>query len=151
MPVWCVRWRSINLDSSHVVATLSNSGKTLTIDIGAEGELSAVANLSVYATEKDSSPTRKSKKLQANVFVHINCANAAGSTTGPWDLGLTDIRSIKNVYHGYDGAGGITNTAMPKAGTTDYSANFELDNGQKDGFYGLGKLILSPDSTMTIN
>lgn len=141
----------INLDSSHVVATLSNSGKTLTIDIGAEGELSAVANLSVYATEKDSSPTRKSKKLQANVFVHINCANAAGSTTGPWDLGLTDIRSIKNVYHGYDGAGGITNTAMPKAGTTDYSANFELDNGQKDGFYGLGKLILSPDSTMTIN
>ena len=51
-------------------------------------------------------------------------------STGPWCLGLPDIYQLNNVWVGTS----YSNT------NADRVSQFYIDNGQRDGFYGLGYL-----------
>ena len=75
-----------------------------------------------------------SKEINKNVLVKIDCSNNVNGTTGPFNLGLTDVLKINSIYVGTTYA----NT------NPDRSNWFILDSGQTDEIYDHSKLILKP-------
>jgi hypothetical protein len=80
------------------------------------------------------------KQLQTQVYVTINCASNPGGTKGPWCLGVPDVFSVANVW-----VGSTFSAANPSV-----AANFSLNNGQQDTFYGLSYLQ-SKGASLTAN
>jgi len=74
------------------------------------------------------------KEVRKNRFVRISCANNVATTTGPWDLGISDVYKIENVY-----VGTTYSTSNPERSTW-----FTLDYGQSDTAYDHAKLVLNP-------
>ena len=80
------------------------------------------------------------KVINKNRFVKIDCSNNAATTVGPWELGLSDVHKIRNIY----------------VGTTYANTNpnritwFNLDTGQRDELYDHGKLIIKPEYASNI-
>lgn len=72
------------------------------------------------------------KTANKNRYVKINCNT--GGTTGPWNLGLTDVYKVHAVY-----VGTSYSTSNP-----DRTAWFNLDNGQSGALYDHAKLVLKP-------
>lgn len=80
------------------------------------------------------------KVVNKNKYVHINTSNNVSSSTGPWALGVADVYNLRKVYMG--SAGSVTTD------DTDVTAYFELDDGQKDGYYGISYLRKKDGSTV---
>ena len=119
---------------------ISNSGKTLTINLGA-GNLSTSLPVTVSYDKISPSEAGLKKTVQTSA-VRINPSNNAGGVNGPWCLGIPDGLKIEAVY--VNGSSTYNNTG------SDVKADFKLDNGQKDGYYGLSYLRLRPGSRRTI-
>jgi hypothetical protein len=75
------------------------------------------------------------KQIKKNRLVKIDCSNNAATSVGPWDLGLTDIAKVNNIYVGTTYA----NT------NSDRLSWFVVDNGQRDDMYDHGKLYIRPE------
>lgn len=117
-----------NITSVNAIA----GGISFNINTG----LTLSGSLTVYG----SYPVTKSTAVQAkkdvheSTFVKIDCSNNAATSVGPWDLGLTDVYNIRNIY----------------VGTTYANTNperkqwFSLDNGQRDDLYDHAKISLKP-------
>lgn len=105
--------------------------------------LTLPTTLTVYASYPVSKSTAVAAKKQINhsTFVKIDCSNNAAGSTGPWDLGLIDIQSVKNIYVGTTYA----NT------NPERSTWFSVDNGQRDDLYDHGKLYIKPAYTSNIS
>ena len=127
-------------DRSTSNAAVSSTGQTLTVNLGVAlvGTLAAT----IVADVKDTSEAGLKKTL-ATSYVKIDTSSNAGGATGPWCLGIPDALSLTNVYW--------NESAYSEATADDYSSSFELDNGQKDGYYGLSKLKLKSTSRLTVD
>lgn len=82
------------------------------------------------------------KEINKNRFVKIDLANnAASNTSGPFDLGVTDLHKVRHIYLGVD-----------YDETNDDRVDwFVIDNGQKDAYYEHAKLIVKPEYASRLN
>ena len=111
----------------------SPTGKTLTIDFGANFQGHKVK---ILATVNRSVAGSKTKTLSASQTVHKTGQTEIES--GTIGIGKADVYAVNNVYMAADFSTPAT------ASDTDISARFDLDTGQRDNFYDIGRLILKP-------
>ena len=117
-------------------ASISIAGTTATINLGKQLEepLDAV----IYYNIRRTSANPLKKTLVKDIVVKLDIATSENRTNGPWCLGIPDVHKIKHVYVGLN-----YSTDNP-----DLSANFFLDNGQRDAVYGLAYLNKKPGVTI---
>lgn len=111
----------------------SNTSFTANVNLPAaiaSGTQSVYCSYPVNRNEATAIP----KVIRKSRYVKIDCSNNVANTIGPWDLGLSDIHKVRNVY----------------VGTTYANTNperftwFALDNGQRDSLYDHGRLYIKP-------
>ena len=122
-----------NNSNGNPIFTLGGSptGKTLTLDFGTTY---ADAELQIIATVNRSVAGSKTKTLNAASTVQIT--SQATIESGVIGLSKADVYKINNVYMAADFS---TNAS---ASDTDITSRFELDNGQRDNFYDIGRIKL---------
>lgn len=79
-----------------------------------------------------------SKNYNINRYVKIRTNDNAGGSTGPWCLGIADVKEIEAIYI----TDSDSNVYLDDADEpTNYKDDFILDNGQRDGYYGHAQLF----------
>ena len=111
----------------------SPTGKTLNIDFGANF---AGHTVKILATISRTVADSKTKTLNSSSTVNISSQTIIES--GIIGLGKADIYKINNVYM----SSGFGATAS--ASDTDITSRFDLDDGQRDNFYDIGRIKLKP-------
>jgi hypothetical protein len=123
--------------------TISATTSTVSVDLQ-QANLSSGFTAEVYYDVIRSSANPTKKTVYKDKYVHINTGSHSASADGPWGLGVSDAFEITAVYKG-------GNTTVDTTGT-DVTNDFILDNGQKDGFYGVSKLQKNETSSLdTVN
>jgi hypothetical protein len=126
----------LNLTGKGVTAggtrtvTMGASNTSFTIDLK-ETLPSSVGATVTYKVGKRNA-LEATKTLNPGRYVIINCATAG--TTGPFCLGFSDVYQVTNVTQK---TGSAPSTTLDG---TDVTANFILDNGQKDDHYELASI-----------
>jgi hypothetical protein len=115
---------SINVVSSNTFQISSG----LTFDSGNQTVHAQVPVLRNLAT-----PAKKDVKKDR--LVKIDCDTNTANTIGPWNIGLTDVYSLKNVWVG-------TTYANTNPDRSDW---FILDTGQRDDHYEHARLFIRPE------
>src|SRR5210317_1107619 len=111
----------------------SPTGKTLTLDFGADFQGHKVK---ILATVQRTVAGSKTKTLNSNSTVNISSQTTIES--GVIGLGKADVYQINNVYM----SSGFGSAAT--SGDTDITSRFDLDTGQRDNYYDIGRLKLKP-------
>lgn len=111
---------------------VSTTSTAITVDLQEtfESDFSATINYQVVR----SGAREVQKLLRPSRFVKINCASHGYGTTGPYNLGISDIYQVKNIIRK---SGSFPTTT---ADGTDVTTSFTIDNGQRDSFYDHGKI-----------
>lgn len=117
-------------------ATVSGSGKTLTIDIGTL--TSGTANVVAVYNIKSANAQPITKTINRDVFVKLHTSNNTGSNTGPWALGVPGAVRLKNVYLG---TGVTVNT-----NSTDITKHFYIDTGDDQNAQRNSRLIMNQNA-----
>ena len=125
--------------------TGSPTGKQLDIDLGSGY---AGHKIKILATINRTIADSKSKTLNANTTLQISTAAAA--TAAEVGLGKADIFKINSIKM----AANFSTNAT--ASDTDITDRFDLDNGQRDNYYDIGRIKLktgaiAPTGRMLIN
>ena len=122
-----------NNGNGNPIFTLSGSptGKTLDLDFGT---VYADAELQILSTVNRSVAGSKTKTLNSASTVAISSQTTIeGGVIG---LGKADIYKINNVYMAPDFSTAATSSH------TNITTRFELDNGQRDNYYDIGRIKL---------
>jgi len=132
-----------NADSSSFknrTVTVGSSTST-TFDLKETFDSSVSANVIFIA--KKTSAREASKLLRANRYVKIRANTHPRTTSGPWELGFSDVFSIQEVR---------LCTSLPTTTTagTVVTENFELDDGQRDNLYATSKIKKKSTSSLSI-
>jgi len=109
----------------------SPTGKTLTLDFGANYSGHKVK---ILATVQRSVASSKTKTLNINQTVAISSQTIIQS--GTIGLAKADVYKINAVYMSADFSTAAT------TGSTNVTSRFELDTGQRDNFYDIGRIKL---------
>ena len=117
------------------IFTLSGSpvGRTLNIDFGANF---AGHKVKILSTISRSVAGSKTKTLNTNQTSSVSSQTIIESGIIP--IGKADILKVNNVYM----SGGFGSAAS--SSDTDITDRFDLDDGQRDNFYDIGRLKLKP-------
>ena len=110
----------------------SPTGKTLQLDFGANY---AGHKVKILATVSRSIAGSKSKTLNSNQSLQV-ATSALANAPGGVSIGKADVTKINAVYMA---ANFSTNATSSNTNVTD---RFDLDTGQRDNFYDVGRLIL---------
>ena len=121
--------------SAGGVFTLGGSptGKTLTLNFGA-GYSSA--KIKILATVNRTTVGSKTKTLNEDETLQVTSQTAIQS--GTVGLGKADVFKLNKVYM----AANFSTNAT--ASDTDITSRFDLDTGQRDNFYDIGRIKLKP-------
>ena len=122
--------------ASRVANTGANN---TTLKIHLNESLTAPVNAAVTYNIRRNNAVQSTKAVRRDSFVKLYTGNNAGSSTGPWCLGLPDAVRLKNVYLG--------NTA----GDLDVTKHFYIDQGHDGNFYGQSYLVQKGTSTLGIS
>ena len=98
---------------------------------------------SVYFNVLRSSAVQTAKTVKKSRYVNINTQSHSATNNGPWSLGVADVFKIEAVYLG-------AGTSSVTTSDQDVTSHFELDNGQKDDMYDIGKLVKKSTSSLNI-
>ena len=109
----------------------SPTGKTLNIDFGTNY---ASHEVKILATVNRTVANSKSKTLNSNSTVAIS--NQTTIENGTIGLGKADVYQINAVYMSANFSTAATSS------DTDIIDRFDLDTGQRDNFYDIGRLVL---------
>ena len=122
-----------NNHAGGAIFTLGGSpnGKTLTLDFGTNY---ANAQIKVLATIDRSQAGSKQKTLQSNQTVAISSQNMIES--GTVNIGKADISKINSIFMAPDFSTVATTSHV------DVTDRWNLDNGQRDNFYDIGRINL---------
>jgi len=124
-----------DLDASTGRLTLA-SGDNTTLNIDLSGEVSVPASVTIIATVNVGQAQHKQKNLQSNFNHNIDSPN---STANGYDsLGKADIYRLVGVYDSLNPGVNATTSDL------DITERYELDDGQRDNFYNLGRIRLKP-------
>ena len=110
------------LDASPACAITNNGGTITFTNVSGTTSLSGGKRI-VFSVDVSYSGTAPKVKTRTNVP-----AKTGTLTNDALSLGKTDIIKVNSI----------------KVGTTDVTNLFTLDNGQRDNFYDLGKIVLKP-------
>ena len=124
-----------NNHEGDAIFTLSGSptGRTLTLDFGANFNGHKVK---ILATVSRSVAPSKSKTLNEDETLAVS--TQATIESGVVGLGKADIKVLNKVYMAPD----FSTTATTSH--TDITDRFDLDNGQRDNYYDIGRIKLKP-------
>jgi len=122
-----------NNGDGNPIFTLSGSptGKTLDLDFGTAY---ADAELKIIATVNRSVAGSKTKTLNAGSTLAVSTQSTIES--GVVGLAKADVYKINNVYMAADFS------TVATSSDTDITTRFELDTGQRDNFYDIGRIKL---------
>ena len=131
--------------TSYGMAT--GTPRSVSVDVGTQllrfnlGETfpsSTPASVSFRIARKAAVETRK--ELRPSVYVKINCASHAATTTGPYELGFSDVYRIKSIVK--------KSSSFPTSNTdgTIVTSQFIFNNGQKDTLYDIA--TIKPTSSL---
>lgn len=136
---------SANITSNATVMTIntgiSNFGGNTTHVLG-----STIAVDVIYNLKRNEITSPLKKDIKKNVYVTIDTSSNPATTSGPWNLGLSDIHRIRNVFIGGSG----DSYADIVSNANDVTSSFILNNGQTDMLYKHGSLQKGLGSTLTI-
>jgi len=113
--------------------TGSPTGKTLNLDFGANFQ---GHKIKILATVQRTVAGSKTKTLNSDQTVAIS--TQATIESGVIGLGKADVFALNNVYMS-SGFGSAASSS-----DTDITSRFELDTGQRDNFYDIGRIRLKP-------
>ena len=113
--------------------TGSPTGKTLNLDFGANFQ---GHKIKILATVSRTVAGSKTKTLNSNQTVAISTQATIESCV--ICLGKADVFALNNVYMS-SGFGSAASSS-----DTDITSRFELDTGQRDNFYDIGRIRLKP-------
>lgn len=129
-------------DGSGRGVTVVSGLQSASVDI--DETLQATASATVIVDLNKSNGREMSKLRKANRLVQICTSNNAGSTTGPWDLGFSDVYKINSVR--------IKGSAFSATNQGSVvTSKFTLDTGQKDNIYKHSKLKIKPGASLSIS
>jgi hypothetical protein len=122
------------------------SGTTANVALGESSNADFTA--SVYFNTLRSSTVPIAKQIKKSTYIKIQANTNAGGVTGPWCLGIPDVRRLNAVY--IDETGGTyANTNLNVTGS------FILNNGQQDSYYGLAYISsgrpIAPNATLLVS
>jgi len=100
------------------------------------------ATVAVELSKVDGREMSKVYNSGRYVQLTVNQSDGSANTTGPWNLGLSDIHKIQSVRK--KSGNSLFTTASEGE---DVTSNFILDNGQTDNLYKHGSLTLAPNKT----
>lgn len=110
--------------------SISNPATSATINLGKNFDRPDSFAAEVLYNVRRTQAQPLLKKLYQSAFVKIDTASSSSRNNGPWCLGLPDALRLKHVY-----VGSTYDPANP-----DLALSFNIENGQKDSFYGLSYL-----------
>ena len=119
--------------TSGTVRSVTAATPTLTINLNETFPVGGVtAALSFRAAR--TSAIEASKILRPSRYVKINCATGASGTSGPFNLGFSDVYRIKSIVK--------KSSSFPTSNTdgTLVTSQFIFNNGQKDTLYDLATI-----------
>ena len=124
----------------------SPTGKTLQLDFGANYQGHKVK---ILATVSRAVAGSKSKTLNSNQTLQVS-TEAAATASGGVSIGKADVTAINSVYMAANFSTDATTS------DTDVTDRFDLDTGQRDNFYDIGRLKLktgaiAPTGRLLIN
>ena len=127
-----------------VTASGSPYSTTLTIDLGETfpSPTGVTAALSFRAARRQA--PEAPKNLRVNRYVKIDCSTHPSTTTGPYNLGFSDVYKVKKVLKKSDGSYPTSNT---DATATVVTSQFMFNNGQKDTLYDIA--TIKPRSSLS--
>jgi hypothetical protein len=128
-------------DRSNRTVTISAGQNTATIDVGSV--LTTTVNTFITYNARKSAASPVSLTVNRNVFVKIHTSNNAGSTTGPWSLGLPSVFRLKKVYLG--------NASTVNVNSTDITKYFYVDTDQDEQAYRLSQLARNKSLSYTLD
>lgn len=128
--------------AGNSIEVTSNSSMDIMTNLAAFGDLNATQNVVVQHKILRTQAVQAKKHINRDRYVKLY-ANTHSNYR--WNLGLTDVHSIKAVYHG------TANSNDFSTSNRDLSRYFRLDNGQRDDFYDHATLILKPNFVNSIN
>ena len=122
-----------NNSDASAIFTLSGSptGKTLDLDFGTAY---ADAEIRILATVNRQVAGSKTKTLNEDQTLAVS--TQATIESGTIGLGKADVYKINNVYMAADFS------TVATTSDTNITTRFELDNGQRDNFYDIGRIKL---------
>jgi hypothetical protein len=113
----------------------SPTGKTLTLDFGSNY---SSAKIKILATVSRSVAGSKTKTLNTASTLAVSSQSTIES--GLIGLGKADVYQINSIYMSPDFSTAATTSH------TDITSRFDLDNGQRDNFYDIGRIKLKTGS-----
>jgi len=116
--------------SAIFTKTGSPSGRQLQVDLGANY---ATAKVKLIATITRSVAGEKTKSLQTGITATVDTQALAEEKT--ISLGKADIYALTSVYMAPDFSTAATTSH------TDITDRFTLDNGQRDSYYDIGRIV----------
>ena len=114
-----------------VTATSGVSG-ALTFDLKETFPSTMNATLTYKMARTTAKELQKVKR--ENRYIQINCNTNTKGTSGPYDLGFSDVYQIKSIR--------LASGSYPTSNTsgTDVTSLFKFDNGQRDSYYDHGTI-----------
>src|SRR5210317_1184721 len=124
-----------NNHEGTVIFSLNVAKTQLTIDFGANY---ASHDVKALLTINKSVGSSKTKTLNSNE--PLNVSTQAKIESGTIGLAKADVYKINNIYMAADFSTAATSS------DTDITSRFDLDNGQRDNFYDIGRIKLKTGS-----
>lgn len=126
-----------NKSTSGSVPTVVATPTSLTFNLQ-ESTLTSNGTITYSMYRNNAREVRK--VLKKNRYVLIDCSLPfSGNTTGPFNLGFSDIYEVTSIRK-------ASSFSSVNDGV-DVTSNFVVDNGQRDSYYGNGRII--PYTTLT--
>ena len=124
-----------NNHESDVIFTRLSANQSLKLDFGANFSNHTIK---ITATIQKSIAGSKQKTLNTGATETVTSQSIIES--GVIGLGKADIYQINAIYMGSTFGGGVS------ASDTNITSRFNLDNGQRDNYYDIGRIKLKPGS-----
>ena len=112
--------------------TVSATSTSLSVDLKETFPSTLNATLSYRLARTTAAEVEKLKR--ENRYVKINCNTNTKTTSGPYDLGFSDVYKIKSIR--------LASGSYPASNTagTDVTTLFKFDSGQRDNLYDHGTI-----------
>ena len=145
------------LNATHAVSHRQVFPKGYIFDTSANGQITSTSSshninlqqantssfsASVYFNVLRSSAVQTAKTIKKSRYINLNTATHSAGANGPWSLGVADVFKIEAVYLG--------NASAVTTSDTNVTSHFDLDNGQKDDMYDIGKLVKKSTSSLDL-
>ena len=115
------------------------AGGSTSHDINLQRTFVAQFDVQVYFDVLRSEAVPESKVVHKSKYIKINTNTHGAGANGPWDLGVSDAWKLESVLMG--------DTSVTLANGVESLQYFELDDGQRDGFYGGSRLVKKSSAT----